>query len=46
MKKLTKAEEEVIQIIWAKGRCTVSQILPDLVIRHHVIPPFLPLPAS
>lgn len=30
MKKLTKAEEEVMQIIWAKGRCTVSEILPDL----------------
>lgn len=27
MKKLTKAEEEIMQIIWDLERCTVSQIL-------------------
>ena len=27
MKKLTKAEEQVMQIIWTKGRCLVSDIL-------------------
>ncbi|MCB0661201.1 MAG: BlaI/MecI/CopY family transcriptional regulator [Saprospiraceae bacterium] len=27
MQKLTKAEEEVMQIIWKMERCTVSQIL-------------------
>lgn len=26
MKKLTKAEEEIMQIIWKLGRCTVSDI--------------------
>ncbi len=30
MKKLTKAEEEIMQVIWSKGRCTVSEILPHL----------------
>lgn len=31
MKKLTKAEEEVMQIIWQLERCTVSQILTYMV---------------
>ena len=26
MKRLTKAEEEIMQIIWELGRCTVSDI--------------------
>ncbi len=26
MKKLTKAEEEVMQVLWDKGRCTVKDI--------------------
>lgn len=30
MKKLTKAEEEIMQIIWRLERCTVSDILNDL----------------
>lgn len=30
MKKLTKAEEEIMQIIWRLDRCTVSDILADL----------------
>ena len=30
MQKLTKAEEEVMQIIWILERCTVSQILDYL----------------
>lgn len=29
-KKLTKAEEEIMQIIWAKGRVLVSDILDEL----------------
>ncbi len=29
-KKLTKAEEEIMQIIWRLERCTVSNILEDL----------------
>ena len=31
MKKLTKAEEEIMQIIWELERCTVSQILDYMV---------------
>ena len=31
MKKLTKAEEEIMQIIWQLDRCTVSQILEYMV---------------
>lgn len=27
MEKLTKAEEEIMQVIWALERCTVSQVL-------------------
>lgn len=27
MQKLTKAEEEVMQLIWEAGRCTVSDLL-------------------
>jgi len=30
MKRLTKAEEEIIQIIWRLERCTVSDILNDI----------------
>ncbi len=30
MQKLTKAEEEIMQIIWQLGPCTVSQILDFL----------------
>ncbi|MEM6964789.1 MAG: BlaI/MecI/CopY family transcriptional regulator [Bacteroidota bacterium] len=30
MKKLTKAEEEIMQIIWRLGRCTVTDILNEL----------------
>ncbi len=30
MKKLTKVEEEVMQVIWELGRCTVSQILREM----------------
>ena len=30
MKKLTKAEEEVMQVIWQRERCLVSDILADL----------------
>lgn len=30
MKKLTKAEEEVMQVIWLKGRCLVSDILEEI----------------
>ena len=29
-KKLTKAEEEIMQIIWRLERCTVSNILEDM----------------
>ena len=31
MKKLTKAEEEVMQIIWKLERCIVSDIIEDMV---------------
>ena len=31
MKKLTKAEEEIMQIIWQLEKCTVSQILDYMV---------------
>jgi len=30
MKRLTKAEEEIMQIIWKLGPCTVSQIIEEL----------------
>ena len=30
MKRLTKAEEEIMHIIWRLDRCTVSDILKDL----------------
>ncbi len=30
MKKLTKAEEEIMQIIWKLGPCTVSQIIKEI----------------
>ena len=30
MKSLTKAEEEIMQIIWRLERCTVSQIIEDM----------------
>ena len=30
MKRLTKAEEEIMQIIWRLERCTVSDILKDI----------------
>lgn len=30
MKRLTKAEEEVMQIIWQKERCLVSDILEEM----------------
>lgn len=30
MKKLTKAEEEIMQIIWRLDRCTVTDILNEL----------------
>ena len=30
MKKLTKAEEEIMQIIWRLGRCTVRNIREDI----------------
>ena len=30
MKRLTKAEEEIMQIIWRLERCTVSQIIEDM----------------
>jgi BlaI family transcriptional regulator, penicillinase repressor len=30
MKKLTKAEEDIMQIIWRLERCTVSNILDEL----------------
>ena len=30
MKRLTKAEEEIMQIIWRLERCTVSNILEDI----------------
>ena len=30
MKRLTKAEEEIMQIIWRLERCTVSNILADI----------------
>ena len=30
MNKLTKAEEEVMQVIWQRKNCLVSQILDDL----------------
>ena len=30
MKRLTKAEEEIMQIIWRLERCTVSNILDDI----------------
>jgi BlaI family transcriptional regulator, penicillinase repressor len=30
MQKLTRAEEEVMQRIWKRGRCTVSDLLDDI----------------
>ena len=30
MKKLTKAEEEIMQIIWDLGRCTVSDVIQEM----------------
>ena len=30
MKKLTKAEEEIMQIVWDLGRCTVSDVIKQL----------------
>lgn len=30
MEKLTKAEEEVMQLIWAIGPCTVSQLIEHM----------------
>ncbi|MEM8528008.1 MAG: BlaI/MecI/CopY family transcriptional regulator [Bacteroidota bacterium] len=30
MKRLTKAEEEIMQIIWRLGRCTVRDIREDI----------------
>ncbi|MFK8104655.1 MAG: BlaI/MecI/CopY family transcriptional regulator [Saprospiraceae bacterium] len=30
MKSLTKAEEEIMQIVWRLGPCTVSQIIEDM----------------
>ena len=30
MQQLTKAEEEIMQIIWGKGRCLVSDIIASL----------------
>lgn len=30
MKRLTKAEEEIMQIIWRLGRCTVKDIREDI----------------
>ncbi len=30
MKRLTKAEEEIMQIIWRLGRCTVREIREDI----------------
>jgi BlaI family transcriptional regulator, penicillinase repressor len=30
MQKLTKAEEEIMQLIWRLERCTVSQILDEM----------------
>lgn len=30
MKRLTKAEEEVMQMIWEEGPCTVSQIIKKM----------------
>ena len=30
MKKLTKAEEEIMQVIWALDRCTVSDVISKL----------------
>jgi len=30
MQKLTKAEEEIMQIIWEKGKCIVSDIITHL----------------
>ncbi len=30
MKKLTKAEEDIMQIIWRLERCTVSNVLEQL----------------
>lgn len=30
MKKLTKAEEDIMQIIWRLGRCTVRDIREDI----------------
>ena len=30
MEKLTKAEEEILVLIWQKGRCTVSELIKDM----------------
>lgn len=37
MKRLTKAEEEIMQIIWRLGKCTIKQIRED--IGGHPLPP-------
>ena len=29
MKELTRAEEQVMQVMWSKGKCTVKEILSD-----------------
>lgn len=34
MKKLTKAEEEVMQLIWAQGPTTVSQLIKRMDLPH------------
>ena len=30
MEKLTKAEEEILVMMWQKGRCTVSELISDM----------------
>jgi len=30
MNRLTKAEEEIMQIIWSLGRCTVSEVIQKI----------------
>ena len=39
MNKLTKAEEEVMQVIWQKGRCLVSDIREEIQIQTGDKPP-------
>lgn len=36
MKKLTKAEEEIMQYIWELDRCTVSQIIEQMDVKDKI----------